>query len=114
MQEEYKYGELVNKTLYDYYENGQIESEKNYKDGKLEGKFIDWYKNGQKFIEGNYKDFKPDDKWTFWKKNGKKEEERFYKDNILVEEAKFMYSFFTGKLKSVKKYKNGICISGGC
>ena len=30
-----------------YYENGQIESEANYKDGILDGKTTYWHKNGQ-------------------------------------------------------------------
>ena len=39
-----------------YYENGQIESEANYKDGKYDGKWTLWYANGYKKWEGNYKD----------------------------------------------------------
>ena len=31
----------------EYYENGQIKSEKNYKDGKKHGKQASWYENGQ-------------------------------------------------------------------
>ena len=102
------------KIKYFYYDIGQIESEKNYKDNQLNGKSTYWYKNGQKFSEGNYKDDKPDGKWTFWKKNGQKDEERNYKDNDLVDKTIFKYSYFTGHLKSEKKYKDGKCISGDC
>ena len=70
------------------------------------------YEGGQKFIEGNYKDSKPDGKWTFWKRNGQKDEERNYKDGDLVDKTIFKYSYFTGHLKSEKKYKDGECISG--
>ena len=45
------YGE----TETDYYENGQKESEGNYKDGKAYGKWTWWHKNGQIGSEGNYK-----------------------------------------------------------
>ena len=54
------YGE----TSYSYYENGQIESEVNYKDGILDGKTTYWRKNGQIDFEEYYKDGKKDGKWT--------------------------------------------------
>jgi antitoxin component YwqK of YwqJK toxin-antitoxin module len=104
----------MGKIKYLYYDIGQIESERNYKDNQLNGKSTYWYKNGQKLSEGNYKDDKPNGKWTFWKKNGQKDEERNYKDNDLVDKTIFKYSYFTGHLKSEKKYKDGKCISGDC
>ena len=60
------YGE----TKYLYYSNGQIKSEINYKDDRLNGKRTDWYENGQKFGETNYKDGKRDGKWTEWYESG--------------------------------------------
>ena len=45
------YGE----TETDYYSNGQIESEKNYKDGEFDGKWTEWDENGQIKSEKNYK-----------------------------------------------------------
>ncbi len=96
-----------------WHENGQIDYEKNYKDGRLNGKVTFWHENGQKFFEGNYKDGKRDGKWIFWK-NNRKDEERNYKDNDLVYKTIFKYSYFTGQLKSEKKYKDGKCISGDC
>ena len=44
------------KMVREYYENGQIEKEQNYKDGKLDGKVTYYYKNGQIEKEENYKD----------------------------------------------------------
>ena len=41
-----------------WYENGQKEREKNYKDGKEYGLWTEWYENGQKEFEGTYKDGK--------------------------------------------------------
>ncbi len=38
------------------YENGQIESEGNFKDGKVDGKMTMWHENGQIESEKNYKD----------------------------------------------------------
>ena len=70
------------------YENGQIKSEGNYKDGKPDGKVIDWYENGQIEAEGNYKDGKLDGKVTYWHENG--------------------------KIKGKVTFKDGKCISGDC
>ena len=70
------------------------------------------YENGQIKHEGNYKDGKQDGKWTYWNKKGQKIEEGNYKDGDLVDKTIFKYSYFTGHLKSEKKYKDGKCISG--
>ena len=43
-----------------YHDNGLIESEANYKDGKLDGKTTQWYDNGHKDIEAYFKDDKED------------------------------------------------------
>ncbi len=39
-----------------YYDNGQLKSEINFKDGKRDGISRAWYENGQLMYEGNYKD----------------------------------------------------------
>ena len=59
------YGE----TRSDYYSNGQIKSELNYKDYKRDGKWTWWYENGQIQSEANWKDGKIDE-WTRWNENG--------------------------------------------
>ena len=41
-----------------FYDNGQIKSEINYKDGGLDGKWIWYYDNGQISSEENYKNGK--------------------------------------------------------
>ena len=64
--------EPMNGVLTSYYENGQKEIEKTYKDGKLEGLWTQWYENGQKMGVGTFKDGKPDGLWTEWYQNGKK------------------------------------------
>ena len=118
------------------YENGQIKSEGNYKDGKPDGKVIDWYENGQIEAEGNYKDGKPDGKVTGWfengqiqtvlnlkdgkldgkvidwYENGQIEAEGNYKDGKL--DGKATYWHENGKIKGKVTFKNGKCISGDC
>ena len=81
----------------------------------FDGKWIYYLNaNGKKFIEGTYKDDKPDGKWIFWDRGGRKIEELNYKFGDLVNKTIFKYTYFTGQLKSKKKYKDGECISGDC
>ena len=49
-------GKLVSETRYRYHENGQMEVEQNFKDGKKDGKVVYWWANGRKMIERNWKD----------------------------------------------------------
>ena len=49
-----------------WYENGQMEKEASFKNGKLDGKSILWYKNGQKKSEAVYKDDYLNGKVTYW------------------------------------------------
>ena len=54
-----KKGKLVSETRYRYHENGQLEVEQHFKDGKKDGKEIYyWIGNfhGKKMIERNWKD----------------------------------------------------------
>ena len=41
-----------------YYENDQQLSEENYNDGMLEGKWTEWYENGQLQLQANFKPYK--------------------------------------------------------
>ena len=47
----------------EWYEDGQLKSECNYKDGKRDGAEKGWYEDGQLKSECNYKD----GKWDLWK-----------------------------------------------
>ena len=76
----YKDGKGVGLITYQYYENGQINSEQNYKDGKWDGKFTEWYENGKKKSEHNWKDNIPDGDWTSWFENGQIGSEGSFKD----------------------------------
>jgi len=63
-----------------YHDNGLIESEANYKDGKLDGRVTAWHENRQKSFKANYKDGKEDGKMAFWYENGQKRQEANSKD----------------------------------
>ena len=67
-----------------YFENGQKESESNYKDEELDGLKTWWYENGQKKSGGTFKD--GDGLETQWYENGQKESELTYKDWEIISE----------------------------
>ena len=67
--------------------NGQKIQERNYKDGELEleGKCISYYENGQIESEEYYKNGKEDGKWTYYNEDGSIDKVEEYKDGELVE-----------------------------
>ena len=87
------------KMVREYYENGQIKSEENYKDRKENGKW------------------KEDGKWTYFYENGQIKEEINYKDgfsytiNFWTEDGELMVKDGNGKLTSY--YENGQIASEG-
>ena len=76
-----KKGKMISKTKWKWYENGQMWSEENFKDGKVDGTFTFWYENGQKNYEQNYKDGIKIGLWRSWFENGQKNYEIIYKDD---------------------------------
>ena len=52
------------------YQSGNKMYKQEYKDGKLEGKWIEYYENGNKKYEQEYKDGKLGE-WIFWHSDGK-------------------------------------------
>jgi antitoxin component YwqK of YwqJK toxin-antitoxin module len=99
----YKDGEKDGKYTA-WYENGQKGEERNYKDGKEDGKVTLWYENGQKKLEGNYKDDKKDGKFTWWYENGQKEQVTYFKDD---DEVKVTVWHKNGQKRYEKNYKDG-------
>ena len=68
-----------------YYENGQLESSGNWKDGKVHGLEEAYYKNGQLRFEGNWKDGKADGLHKSYYENGELEEIDNWKDGELID-----------------------------
>ena len=95
-----------NKLLGNYYGNGQLKSEGNYKDGKEDGKWTFYHGNGQIWYAGNYKNGKKDGKWTFY--GGEKRyiyKEVNYK-NGNVDGERIFYNE-DGSIYKVEEYKDG-------
>jgi antitoxin component YwqK of YwqJK toxin-antitoxin module len=57
-------GKMVKATY--YYENGQVQQEGFYKNGKLHGKWISYDLNGNKKAIGEYNKGEKTGKWFFW------------------------------------------------
>ena len=94
------------------YENGQIESEGNVKDGKEDGKWTRWYENGQIMIVSNIIDGRVDGKVTWWYENGQKTGEQYYKDG--KHDGNHFLWYENGQINAKANWKDGKCISGDC
>jgi len=56
-------------------ENGGIEAEGMYKNGKPDGKWSFWHENGMKYMDGKYREGKEIGTWIVWDDTGNKESE---------------------------------------
>ena len=57
-------GKLVKATY--YYENGKVQQQGYFKDGKLEGQWVAFDENGNKSSIAEYSNGKKTGKWFFW------------------------------------------------
>ena len=64
-----------------WYQNGQLKHQGQFKEGQPVGRFIWWHANGNKHIQGIYTDGKKNRTWTWWHKNGIKKTEGTYQDD---------------------------------
>ena len=124
----YDDGQLILDLLFsqEYYDDGQIKSEKSHEDGNPNGDWITWHPNGQKQEEGVWKNDEyfiinrwsikgkflvknGDGGWIAKTNKGRNEWKKIYKDGRLVGKWDYKYSEYeNGKLKSIVSYKNGI------
>ena len=88
-----------------WYTNGRKSYEEEYKNEKLEGKYIEWYENGNKMHEGEYKNGKEEGKWIGWWENGNKLYEGEYKNG--EQEGKWLGWYENGDKWYEKEFKNG-------
>ena len=60
--------EIVNKMVKStyYYDNGQVQQEGFYKNGKVHGEWISYNMNGEKIAIAKYESGKKVGKWFFW------------------------------------------------
>ena len=101
----YYKSELFNGIGFDIYEDGELEFEGNYIDGKRNGLQKYWYENGQLHKEENYKDGKKNGLHKEWYKNGQLYDEENYIDGKSEGLHKRYYK--NGQLKMENNLKNG-------
>lgn len=61
------FGKKIKATY--FFENGQVQQEGFFENGKLEGIWVSFDKNGNKISSGEYKNGVKTGKWFFWSKN---------------------------------------------
>ncbi len=77
-----KYYDNCNGTYFNYYENGQIESEENYKNNKLDGPYKVYDEDGTKILECNYKNNKLHGLYRSYNPNNVIDYECIYVDDV--------------------------------
>ena len=128
----FRNGSIKEKWLYDkgkpigcktYFENGNVKSIKNYKEGyNRDGEYFEYFENGNPKIIGNHKVFYQAEGyfksyhmgfWKFFYKNGKIKEQGNYvknSNNSLegLKDGAWKYYNEEGKLIKTENYSNGI------
>ena len=68
-----------------YHSDGRVLWERNYVDGKLEGKSVRYYESGKVEYERNYVDGKFEGKWVEYDREGNILDEECYKNDVQVD-----------------------------
>ena len=85
-----------------YYENGQLEYEGNFVDGKQDGIWKHYYESGQLKKIVNWRDGKPNGLKESYYENGQLEKEGKYKDG--EQDGIWKYYYESGQLKSERNF----------
>lgn len=89
-----------------YYENGNIQEEGNFKNGKLDGIQKFYFDNGQLKYSVEYKDGKADGEYKLYNKNGALIEHKFFKEDKLDGIYKSFYDVGEKYTNYIIPYKN--------
>ena len=101
----YRDGEEVVQTIFNYFENEQLEFKENYRDGVKEGLFEWFHENGQLDVRGNYRDGKREDLFERFHENG----QLWTRGNYTDGEREGLYEEFdrNGNLTQTGTWENG-------
>ena len=80
---------LVNGVVQTWCDNGQLETEGIYKDGKKDSVFKSWYEDGQLFLEGTFNNGRRNDVWKAYWENGRLKYESTHKNGELISDKKW-------------------------
>ncbi len=61
----------------EHWPNGEPKARVEYREGRLQGKFVGWYRNGQKMVEGEYRDGVTI-RYQEWDREGNRTESRMW------------------------------------
>jgi antitoxin component YwqK of YwqJK toxin-antitoxin module len=89
----------------DWFESGQVEKERTFKNGKLQGADCDWYKNGVKKCTRIFVNDSLEGVFTEWFDGGEKESEGYYKNNKA--EGVISHWFRNGKKSTEATFHEG-------
>ena len=95
--------------VYSLYPNGKMKSQRNYKDGVMDGLWTQWHENGQKWIKENYKDGEMDGLQVWYYENGRKHLESSWKDG--KENGLWLMWHENGQKFVKENYKDGEKVS---
>ena len=82
---------FVNEIRREYYENGQLEMEGIYKDGKLDGEMKVWYSNGVLFGRQSFVNDTLQGKYEWFFPSGQISQEEYYNKGIHINLSKHYY-----------------------
>lgn len=85
-----------------WFENGKLQVEGFYQQGKRAGTFTFWYETGQIAATGEFADDKPNDVWIWWHQNGQKAAVGKYRAGALVDDWRWWND--NGKLAQERTY----------
>ena len=77
-------GNLYSGEYEEFYDNGNLNEKREYKNGIFHGTWITWNKEGTKTAIAGYKDGKKHGEWIIWDDNGVKRYKMLYKDGQRV------------------------------
>jgi antitoxin component YwqK of YwqJK toxin-antitoxin module len=94
-------------TVVGFYENGRLESRRNYKDGKMDGLQEEFYENGQLHYRENYKDGKREGLYEEFYRRGQLLVRRNYINGKIPDGTIEMFDI-SGNLSSTSTWKHGV------
>ena len=86
-------------------DDGTLDSESHWQNGKLDGRLTNYFRNGRKFLETTYSHHRPDGTMTEWFENGNKKSELMYSEGTLNGWVREWTE--NGELKTEEKYGHG-------
>ena len=97
---------MKSETKNEYFENGQLKSEKNYKDNKLDGQATKWFENGQIMVLVNFKEGNLHGQSTEWYENGQIKFKGIYKDGNY--DGRWTSWYENGQMLGFANFKNNL------